>query len=286
MAYSCKIGNEADFAKARVEGVNASYKDLAEVCGNIRRKGVDAAVALLEDAAGGRVPLRYRSHNTRMAHRKELMGQKGRWPVKAAGIVLKCLQSAIANARVKGLSEELIVAHACANKKETYMRYSSKGRRNISRLQTSRVEVVLKEKEEGKKKRVEEGKKKKAEEAKKPAKGEGAKAPVEGKKGEAKEKEVKPAPGKPAKEAGAAGKEEKKEASGKGEKVPKPEAKKEAPAKKEGMVGEKAEAQKPAAKKAEAETEIGKIAKPIPGEAKPKTQNPEPKDAGEKKEVA
>jgi large subunit ribosomal protein L22 len=170
MSYSCKIENEADFAKARVEDVNASYKDLAEVCGNIRRKPADAAVALLEDASEGKVPLRYRSHNTRMAHRKELMGQKGRWPMKAAGIVLKCLESAIANAKEKGLSEELIVIHACANKKNTYMRYSSKGRRNTSKMQTSRVEVVLREKEEGKKKRMEEAKKKKATEAKKPAK--------------------------------------------------------------------------------------------------------------------
>jgi large subunit ribosomal protein L22 len=175
MSYSCKIENEADFAKARVEGVNASYKDLAEVCGNIRRKPAEAAVALLEDASAGKIPLRYRSHNTRMAHRKELMGQKGRWPLKAAGIVLKCLQSAIANAKEKGLSEELVVVHACANKKDTYMRYSSKGRRNISKMQTSRVEVVLREKEEGKKKRMEEAKKKKADEAKKPKKEEGAK---------------------------------------------------------------------------------------------------------------
>ncbi|MBN2121444.1 50S ribosomal protein L22 [Candidatus Micrarchaeota archaeon] len=176
MSYSCKIDCEADFAKARVEGVNASFKDLTEVCGNIRRRPAVAAVALLEDAKAGKVPLRYRSHNTRMGHRKELMGQKGRWPMKAAGIVLKCLQSAIANAKEKGLSEELVVSHACANKKNTYMRYSSKGRRNISRMETARVEIVLREKVEGKKKRLEDAKKKKAEAPKKPAKEEAPKA--------------------------------------------------------------------------------------------------------------
>ncbi len=225
MSYSCKIGNEADFAKARVEGVNASFKDLTEVCGNIRRRPAEAAVALLEDAKAGKVPLRYRSHNTRMAHRKELMGQKGRWPIKAAGIVLKCLQSAIANAKEKGLSEDLIVTHACANKKNTYMRYSSKGRRNISRMETARVEIVLREKVEGKKKRLEDASKKKSEAAKKPAKEEPEKA--EAKKG------VKAAAEKPQKKAEAPAAKAEAKAEAKKEEAPAAPApkKEEAPAK-------------------------------------------------------
>jgi len=241
MAYTYKIGNEADFAKARVEDINASYKDLTEVCHNIRRRPADMAVQILEDAKAKKRPIKYRSHNTRMAHRKELQGQKGRWPVKSVAIVLKCLQSAIANAREKGLSEDLIVVHASANKKYSYMRYSSKGRRNTSKLETARVEIVLKEKVEGKKKRLEEEKKaaeekkkadaaKKADEAKKAA--EAKAAP----KAEAKEKEVKPAPEKPA---AAPKAEAKKEA-------PKPEPKKE-----EKAPEKKAEAKKEAPKSPE-----------------------------------
>jgi ribosomal protein uL22 len=204
MAYTYNISKETDFAKARVEDINASYKDLTEVCHNIRMRPADIAVEILEDAKAKKRPIKYRSHNTRMAHRKELQGQKGRWPVKSAGIVLKCLQSAIANAKEKGLSEELVVVHASANKKRSYMRYSSKGRRNISKLETARVEIVLKEKTEGKKKRLEQEKKaveekkradaaKKAEEAKK-----AAEKPKEAPEAGGKEKEIKPAPEKPA----------------------------------------------------------------------------------------
>ncbi len=147
--YSCIIekGKEGDFARSRVEGVDASVKDLVEVCGNIRRKPVGAALRILEEAADGSMPILYRSNNKRLGHRRELGGRKGRYPKKSAKIVLKALKSAIANAQAKGLSEELIVMHAAANKKMEHGRLSSKGRRNYSGLITARVEIVLKEKE-------------------------------------------------------------------------------------------------------------------------------------------
>ncbi len=146
-SYIIEKGKEGDFARARVEGVDASVKDLVEVCGNIRYKPVDKAIRLLEAVADGSMPILYRSNNKRLGHRRELGGRKGRYPQKSAKIVLGALKSAIANAQQKGLSEELIVTHACANKLATYMRYAPKGRRNISALQTARIEIVLKEKE-------------------------------------------------------------------------------------------------------------------------------------------
>lgn len=147
--YSCVIekGKEGDFARSRVEGVDASVKDLVEVCGNIRRKPVGVAISILEGAAEGKTPILYRRNNKRLGHRRELGGRKGRYPKKSARIVLKALRSAIANAQGKGLSEELIVMHAAANKKMEHGRLSPKGRRNYSGLITARVEIVLKEKE-------------------------------------------------------------------------------------------------------------------------------------------
>jgi len=122
-------------------------KDLVEVCGNIRYKPVGDALKLLEAAAEGLVPILYRGNNRHLGHRRELGGRKGRYPKKSVKIVLKALKSAIANAQSKGLSEELIVMHACANKKAEFGRLSSKGRRNYSGLITARIEIVLKEKE-------------------------------------------------------------------------------------------------------------------------------------------
>lgn len=261
MSYSYKIENEPDFAKARVEDVNASPKDLTEVCYNIRRKPVDAALQLLEEAKARKRPIRYRAHNTRMAHRKELQGQKGRWPVKCVGIVLKCLESAVANAKEKGLSEELVVAHASANKKHSYMRYSSKGRRNISRLETARVEIVLKEKEEGKKKRLEEEKKKKEEDAKKKAAEE--KKKKEEQKKAAEKKEVKPAPEK----AAAAPKKEEKPGAKKETATP------EEKGGKQETVKAKPEEKKPEEKKEETPDEKAKSGE---GQEEPQTKKEEP----------
>ncbi len=264
MSYSYKIENESDFAKARVEDVNASPKDLTEVCYNIRRKPAEAAIQLLEEAKAKKRPIRYRAHNTRMAHRKELRGQKGRWPVKCVGIVLKCLESAVANAKEKGLSEERVVIHASATKKHSYMRYSSKGRRNISKLETARVEIVLKEKEEGKKKRVEE-EKKAAEKEKKGADGQKKAA-------EPKKKEVKPAPEKPAaapkKEAKAGAKKEEPHPKAKEEKASTPE--------------EKKEDAKPAPAEKNAEAKAGEG--PKEAKAEPRTENLKPETKGKGKD--
>lgn len=292
MAYTYNIENEADFAKARIEDVNASYKDLTEVCHNIRRRPAEMAVEILEDAKAKKRPIKYRSHNTRMAHRKELQGQKGRWPIKCAGIVLKCLQSAIANAREKGLSEDLIVIHASANKKFSHMRYSSKGRRNTSKLETARVEIVLKEKVEGKKKRLEDEKKatedkKKADAAKKI---EEAKKAAEKPKVEA--KEIKPAPEKAA-AAPAKPVEKSKEVPKVEEKkveAPKPAVKPaEKPAEKPKEVPKAEATAKPVeAPKAEAKPAPKKEEKPPEKKAEPKKEEPknEAPKTSEKNEVA
>ena len=140
--YSSEIPDSC--ARARLEGVNASYKDLAEVCGRIRSKKTDWALSFLEKAAGGEVPVLYRKHNARLGHRGALRGKKGRYPKKAAKIVLKVLRSAIANGRTLGLGEAYTILAASANKKHIYPRLAPKGRWARSFLETSRVEVVLK----------------------------------------------------------------------------------------------------------------------------------------------
>ena len=128
---------------ARVEGVNASYKDLSQVCRSIRSKKSEWAVSFLEKAVEGEVAVRYKTNNKRLGHRRELGGRKGRYPKKAAKIVLKALMSAIANGRTKGLGDTYTVLVATANKKNRYPRVAPKGRWARSFLETSRVEIVL-----------------------------------------------------------------------------------------------------------------------------------------------
>ena len=143
--YSYKFG-EYEVGKARVEDVDASYKDLAEVCSNVRGKGTEQALALLNKAATGEMPILYRKYISRLAHRGELGGKPGRYPKKAVKLVLGALISAIASAKAKGLSEDLMVVHAAANKKNVYPRLSPKGgKRSRSYLETARIEVVVAE---------------------------------------------------------------------------------------------------------------------------------------------
>lgn len=130
-------------ARARLEGVNASYKDLAQVCGSIRSKRSDWAISFLEKAAEGEAAVYFKGHNKRLAHRRELGGRKGRYPKKAARIVLKLLKSAIANGRTLGLGESYTVLAANANKKHIYPRIAAKGRWARANLETSRVEIIL-----------------------------------------------------------------------------------------------------------------------------------------------
>ncbi|MEW6723257.1 MAG: uL22 family ribosomal protein [Candidatus Micrarchaeota archaeon] len=172
-------------ARARVEGVNASYKDLSEVCGAIRNKRSDWALEFLEKASEGEIPVRFRRHNRNLGHRRELGGRKGRYPVKAAGIVLKALKSAMANGRVLGLGESYKIIAAVANKKDVYPRMAPKGRQARSFLETSRIEIVLKGSEVPKGVTVTPPKKKEA-----------PKPEAEGRKPEAQKKEEAPTVGK------------------------------------------------------------------------------------------
>lgn len=130
-------------ARARLEGVNASYKDLAQVCGSIRKKKAGWAIEFLEQAAEMKKAIPYKGHNKRLGHRRELGGRKGRYPQKAVKIVLKVLKSAIANGKTLGLGEDYIVIAASANRKAGYPRVAAKGRWARSFLETSRVEIVL-----------------------------------------------------------------------------------------------------------------------------------------------
>ena len=188
-AYQPKKGNAPRTARARLTGVNASYKDLSEVCRNVRGKPTDWALEFLEDAKEYRKAIYFVRHCKGKGHRRELGGKKGGWPVKSIKFVLEVLQSASANADKLGLGETR-VAHILANKQETFPRMSPKGRRIRQDFETAFIEIVLEEvrpKAEAPKKEKEA---KKAE----PVKKEEQKSQEEKEAKEAKQEEAKKAP--------------------------------------------------------------------------------------------
>lgn len=142
--YSLKLEK---CAKARVEDVDVSFKELSEVCRNIKNMNVDEVLNFLEEVIMGKRAVRFHRHNKKMGHRRELGGKKGRYPKKAAKIVKDVLLNALSNARYKNMAEDkLVVVHAAANKKRTYRQLQPKGRRIRHDYETARVEIILAEK--------------------------------------------------------------------------------------------------------------------------------------------
>ena len=161
-AYQPKKGNEARTARARLTGVNASYKDLCNVCMNVRGWNTEDALEFLELAAVGEKAILFTRHNHGKGHRRELGGRKGGWPVKSVKFVLEVLKNATANATKLGLGQTRI-AHIIANKQDTFPRMSPKGRRIRHDYETAFIEIVLEESQETADSNKKEGKKAKNE---------------------------------------------------------------------------------------------------------------------------
>jgi len=120
--------NREGIVFARMKDINASFKDLAIVCDAVRYKNAPAALAMLETVESGKMPILYRKYNRYMGSRHELGGQKGRYPMKCAGIVRKVLVNAMANAEGKGEDpQSMYIVHAAANKTLIMQRTAPKG---------------------------------------------------------------------------------------------------------------------------------------------------------------
>ncbi len=142
--YAFQKKTDKRTARARLTGVNASFKDLGEVCRAVRYKPTEEALEYLGNAAEKTQAIPMRRHGKGRGHVRQLGGQQGGWPVKSAKIVLGVVESAFANATKLGIGTTKI-AHIVANKEHTFPRMSPKGRRIVHNFETAFVEVVLEE---------------------------------------------------------------------------------------------------------------------------------------------
>jgi large subunit ribosomal protein L22 len=145
------------FASAR--DINASFKDLCNVCDAVRYKPLPAAIKVLDGVINDGKAIEFRRHNRYMGSRHELGGKKGRYPQKCAAIVRKVLINVQANAKNKGADPEFMyVVHAAANKTYEVPRAPPKGVRSVggnygygsvrrSNLEYARVEIGVADKE-------------------------------------------------------------------------------------------------------------------------------------------
>lgn len=144
LKYSIKFKQEG-YAYAQEYSLNVSYKNLSQVCNNVRGLPVVKALDFLDKAEKKETAVLFSTYNKKIGHRKELGGKKGRYPVKAIGMVKKVLLNAINNARVLQMDEDtLVVAHIAANKQHVYSRLAPKGKRMRANYETAKLEIALK----------------------------------------------------------------------------------------------------------------------------------------------
>jgi len=136
-------------ARASGRDLRVSYKEMVELLRAIRGLRMDKARRLLEDVIALRRPVPFKRYIKGVGHRKQLEGWKiGRYPVKAAKLLLKILKNAEFNASNKGLDpEKLFIVHAAAHKGPKLRRIFTRafGRATPRIEQLVHVEIVVEE---------------------------------------------------------------------------------------------------------------------------------------------
>jgi large subunit ribosomal protein L22 len=111
---------EEDSKKARAMGksLKISPKHCVEICRELRGMGLENAKNYLNDVILMKKAIPFKRHNKKVGHRKGLKNwPSGRYPVKAAGQILKILENAEANAEYKGMdNENLIIEHISSHR--------------------------------------------------------------------------------------------------------------------------------------------------------------------------
>lgn len=123
--YSSLRVDEEGSAKASGRDLRISPKAAREICRAIRDMRLEEARQFLQDVMAKKRPVPYRRYNKEVSHKRGIQGwYAGKYPVKAAGELLKILGSLEANAEVKGLDmERLKITHAAAQRGRFMKRY-------------------------------------------------------------------------------------------------------------------------------------------------------------------
>ncbi len=185
--YAFKSDKE-NVVKVVGRDIGISAKQSIEMCSFIKNMRLEKARALLERVVKKQLAVPFKRFTEGAGHKKGMSA--GKYPVTASKQFLKLLKALEANAQNKGLSSELKIIHACAQKASRPLHYGRKRgikmKRTHIELAAEEIEHVKKEiKKEETKKEVKEAETKK--EAKETVKKEEKKETVAG----AKKEEVK-----------------------------------------------------------------------------------------------
>jgi large subunit ribosomal protein L22 len=137
-SYAIQEKNE-NMAFAVGKDLPISTKKAVEICNKLRRRSVTHAKKFLADVIDMTIPVTMTRYNRDVGHRQGHYGP-GRFPVKAAKMILAVIENAEANAQNKGLStHHLIITHICVHNAARPMHYGRKRRKT----KRAHVEVVV-----------------------------------------------------------------------------------------------------------------------------------------------
>lgn len=124
-------------------------KTAREVCHALKGMKLEKAKDYLKDVIQLKRPIPYRRYRRKVPHRKGAQGfDAGRFPEKAAGEILKILESVEANAEFKGLyADRLKIIHIAAHRARVIRKYIPRafGRASPYFKHLTHIEVAVEE---------------------------------------------------------------------------------------------------------------------------------------------
>ena len=147
--YSVELEDEAKCVKASGRELDISPKHAREICRAIKNLTIEEAKRLLNDLIEKKRAIPFKRYYKGVGHRRELEGwPAGRYPVKAAQVILRVVENLEANAEFKGLDiERLRIIHAAAHRGRKVRKYVPRafGRSTPSFDTLTHVELIARE---------------------------------------------------------------------------------------------------------------------------------------------
>lgn len=138
--------------KASGREARVSHKSSREICRAIKGMMLTKAKRYLRDVMAKKKPVPFKRFVKKVGHRHGVQkAHAGKYPVKAAGQILKVLEGAEANAENKGLdTDRMRIIHACAypGMKIKRFRMRAQGRSSPKFQTLCHIEIALEEKPE------------------------------------------------------------------------------------------------------------------------------------------
>ena len=147
--YSFEKYDSSLYVKTSGRELNVSPKTTREICNYIKNMGVNKAKSELEEVIKKKKSVPFKRYKLKVGHRSEFSHfHAGRYPVKAAKLILKLLDNLESNAEFKGVDiDKLTLVHCSVSIGRKLKRYVPRafGRTSPSFKSLIHIELVGRE---------------------------------------------------------------------------------------------------------------------------------------------